>query len=498
MAQQNKKPQAEQDVNALLKVRHEKLANLQEAGKDPFQITKYDVTVHSQDIRDRYDELEGQEVSLAGRMMFKRVMGKASFCNIQDLKGKMQLYVARDEIGEESYADFKKYDIGDILGVKGKVFKTKTGEISVHAEEIVLLSKSLQILPEKHHGLTDTDTRYRQRYVDLIMNEDVKDTFIKRSKVISCIRRFLDEQGFMEVETPMLVSNAGGAAARPFETHFNSLNEDLKLRISLELYLKRLIVGGMERVYEIGRVFRNEGLDTRHNPEFTLMELYQAYTDYHGMMDLTEKLYRHVAKEVTGSEILKYGDHEMDLSKPFERLTMVDAVKKYAGVDFNEIPDTEAAKALAKEKGIEFEERHQKGDILNLFFEEYVEDHLIQPTFIMDHPIEISPLTKKKPDNPDYVERFEFFMNGWEMANAYSELNDPIDQRARFEAQEKALAAGDDEAEHTDEDFLNALSIGMPPTGGIGFGIDRMVMMMTNSPAIRDVLLFPTLKTIDK
>ena len=439
MAQQNKKPQAEQDVNALLKVRHEKLANLQEAGKDPFQITKYDVTVHSQDIRDRYDELEGQEVSLAGRMMFKRVMGKASFCNIQDLKGKMQLYVARDEIGEESYADFKKYDIGDILGVKGKVFKTKTGEISVHAEEIVLLSKSLQILPEKHHGLTDTDTRYRQRYVDLIMNEDVKDTFIKRSKVISCIRRFLDEQGFMEVETPMLVSNAGGAAARPFETHFNSLNEDLKLRISLELYLKRLIVGGMERVYEIGRVFRNEGLDTRHNPEFTLMELYQAYTDYHGMMDLTEKLYRHVAKEVTGSEILKYGDHEMDLSKPFERLTMVDAVKKYAGVDFNEIPDTEAAKALAKEKGIEFEERHQKGDILNLFFEEYVEDHLIQPTFIMDHPIEISPLTKKKPDNPDYVERFEFFMNGWEMANAYSELNDPIDQRERFKAQEELM-----------------------------------------------------------
>ena len=498
MAQQNKKPQAEQDVNALLKVRHEKLANLQEAGKDPFRITKYDVTVHSQDIRDRYEELEGQEVSLAGRMMFKRVMGKASFCNIQDLKGKMQLYVARDEIGEESYADFKKYDIGDILGVKGKVFKTKTGEISVHAEEIVLLSKSLQILPEKHHGLTDTDTRYRQRYVDLIINEDVKDTFIKRSKVISCIRRFLDEQGFMEVETPMLVSNAGGAAARPFETHFNSLNEDLKLRISLELYLKRLIVGGMERVYEIGRVFRNEGLDTRHNPEFTLMELYQAYTDYHGMMDLTEKLYRHVAKEVTGSEILKYGDHEMDLSKPFERLTMVDAVKKYAGVDFNEIPDTEAAKALAKEKGIEFEERHQKGEILNLFFEEYVEDHLIQPTFIMDHPIEISPLTKKKPDNPDYVERFEFFMNGWEMANAYSELNDPIDQRARFEAQEKALAAGDDEAEHTDEDFLNALSIGMPPTGGIGFGIDRMVMMMTNSPAIRDVLLFPTMKSLDK
>ena len=496
MAQQNKKPQAEQDVNALLKVRHEKLANLQEAGKDPFRITKYDVTVHSQDIRDRYEELEGQEVSLAGRMMFKRVMGKASFCNIQDLKGKMQLYVARDEIGEESYADFKKYDIGDILGVKGKVFKTKTGEISVHAEEIVLLSKSLQILPEKHHGLTDTDTRYRQRYVDLIMNEDVKDTFIKRSKVISCIRRFLDEQGFMEVETPMLVSNAGGAAARPFETHFNSLNEDLKLRISLELYLKRLIVGGMERVYEIGRVFRNEGLDTRHNPEFTLMELYQAYTDYHGMMDLTEKLYRHVAKEVTGSEILKYGDHEMDLSKPFERLTMVDAVKKYAGVDFNEIPDTEAAKALAKEKGIEFEERHQKGDILNLFFEEYVEDHLIQPTFIMDHPIEISPLTKKKPDNPDYVERFEFFMNGWEMANAYSELNDPIDQRERFAAQEEAFAAGDEEANHTDEDFLNALESGMPPTGGIEFGIDRMCMLLTGAEAIRDVLLFPTMKTL--
>ena len=497
MAQQNKKPQAEQDVNALLKVRHEKLANLQEAGKDPFRITKYDVTVHSQDIRDRYEELEGQEVSLAGRMMFKRVMGKASFCNIQDLKGRIQIYVARDSIGEESYADFKKYDVGDILGVKGIVFKTKTGEISIHAAEVTLLSKSLQILPEKFHGLTDTDTRYRQRYVDLIMNEDVKDTFVKRSKVISTIRRYLDGQGFMEVETPMLVSNAGGAAARPFETHFNSLNEDLKLRISLELYLKRLIVGGMERVYEIGRVFRNEGLDTRHNPEFTLMELYQAYTDYHGMMDLTEKLYRHVAKEVTGSEILKYGDHEMDLSKPFERLTMVDAVKKYAGVDFNEIPDTEAAKALAKEKGIEFEERHQKGDILNLFFEEYVEDHLIQPTFIMDHPIEISPLTKKKPDNPDYVERFEFFMNGWEMANAYSELNDPIDQRARFEAQEKALAAGDDEAEHTDEDFLNALSIGMPPTGGIGFGIDRMVMMMTNSPAIRDVLLFPTMKSLD-
>ena len=497
MAQQNKKPQAEQDVNALLKVRHEKLANLQEAGKDPFQITKYDVTVHSQDIRDRYDELEGQEVSLAGRMMFKRVMGKASFCNIQDLKGKMQLYVARDEIGEESYADFKKYDIGDILVVKGKVFKTKTGEISVHAEEIVLLSKSLQILPEKHHGLTDTDTRYRQRYVDLIMNEDVKDTFIKRSKVISCIRRFLDEQGFMEVETPMLVSNAGGAAARPFETHFNSLNEDLKLRISLELYLKRLIVGGMERVYEIGRVFRNEGLDTRHNPEFTLMELYQAYTDYHGMMDLTEKLYRHVAKEVTGSEILKYGDHEMDLSKPFERLTMVDAVKKYAGVDFDQIPDTTAAKKLADEKGVHYEERHAKGDILNLFFEEFVEEHLIQPVFIMDHPVEISPLTKRKPDKPDYVERFELFIYGREMCNAYSELNDPIDQRERFKAQEAALAAGDEEANTTDEDFMNALEIGMPPTGGIGYGIDRLVMLLTNSPAIRDVLLFPTMKSLN-
>ena len=496
--QQNNKPQTEQDLNALLKVRREKLDNLREAGKDPFVITKYDVSIHSQDIKDQYDELEGQEVSIAGRMMFKRVMGKASFCNLQDLKGNIQAYVARDDIGEDPYKDFKKYDIGDILGIKGVVFKTKTGEISVHAKEVTLLSKSLQILPEKHHGLTDTDTRYRQRYVDLIMNADVKDTFIKRSKVISSIRRYLDEQGFMEVETPMLVSNAGGAAARPFETHFNALDEDLKLRISLELYLKRLIVGGMERVYEIGRVFRNEGLDTRHNPEFTLMELYQAYTDYHGMMDLTENLYRYVAKEVTGSEVLTYGEHTMDLSKPFERITMVDAVKKYANVDFDQVADTAAAKALAKEHGIEFEERHEKGDILNLFFEEYVEEHLIQPTFIMDHPIEISPLTKKKPDNPDYVERFEFFMNGWEMANAYSELNDPIDQRARFEAQEKAFEAGDDEANHTDEDFLNALSIGMPPTGGIGFGIDRMVMMMTNSPAIRDVLLFPTMKTIEK
>lgn len=494
MAQNNNAP--EQDINQLLKVRREKLQDLQENGKDPFQITKYDVTHHSQEIKDNYDELEGKTVSIAGRMMFKRVMGKASFCNVQDLQGNIQAYVARDNIGEESYKDFKKYDVGDILGIKGEVFTTKTGEKSIHATEVTLLSKSLQILPEKFHGLTDTDIRYRQRYVDLIMNADVKDTFIKRSKVLSTIRRFLDGQGFMEVETPMLVSNAGGAAARPFETHFNALDEDLKLRISLELYLKRLIVGGMERVYEIGRVFRNEGLDTRHNPEFTLMELYQAYTDYHGMMDLTENLYRYVAKEVTGSEILTYGDKELDLSKPFERITMVDAVKKYAGVDFNEIHTLEEARAIAKEKHVEFEERHQKGDILNLFFEEFVEEHLIQPTFVMDHPIEISPLTKKKPENPEYVERFEFFMNGWEMANAYSELNDPIDQRERFEAQEAQFAAGNDEANHTDEDFLNALSIGMPPTGGIGFGIDRMVMMMTNSPAIRDVLLFPTMKTI--
>ena len=486
----------QQDVNQLLQVRREKLAALQEAGKDPFQITKYDVTHHSQEIRDHYDELEGKEVSIAGRMMFKRVMGKASFCNIQDLAGSIQCYVARDNVGEDAYKDFKKYDVGDILGIRGTVFTTKTGEISVHAEEVTLLSKSLQILPEKYHGLTDTDTRYRQRYVDLIMNAEVKDTFIKRSRIISTIRRYLDGQGFMEVETPMLVQNAGGAAARPFETHFNALDEDLKLRISLELYLKRLIVGGMERVYEIGRVFRNEGLDTRHNPEFTLMELYQAYTDYHGMMDLTENLYRYVAKEVTGSEIITYGEHTLDLSKPFERITMVDAVKKYAGVDFNEVPDTEAAKALAREHGIEFEERHKKGDILNLFFEEYAEKHMIQPTFVMDHPIEVSPLTKKKPENPEYVERFEFFLNGWEMANAYSELNDPIDQRERFAAQEEAFAAGDDEANHTDEDFLNALSIGMPPTGGIGFGIDRMVMIMTNSPAIRDVLLFPTMKSI--
>ncbi len=492
MAQENNN-----DINQLLQVRRDKLAAFQEAGKNPFEITKFDVTYHSQDIKDGFEELEGKSVTIAGRMMFKRVMGKASFCNVQDLKGSIQCYVARDNIGEEPYADFKKYDVGDILGISGEVFKTKTGEISVHASSVTLLSKSLQILPEKFHGLTDTDMRYRQRYVDLIMNAEVKETFVKRSKVLSSIRRYLDGQGFMEVETPMLVSNAGGAAARPFETHFNALDEDLKLRISLELYLKRLIVGGMERVYEIGRVFRNEGLDTRHNPEFTLMELYQAYTDYHGMMDLTENLYRYVAKEVTGSEVLTYGEHRMDLSKPFERITMVDAVKKYAGVDFNDIHTLEEARAVAKEKNIEFEERHKKGDILNLFFEEFVEEHLIQPTFVMDHPIEISPLTKKKPDNPEYVERFEFFMNGWEMANAYSELNDPIDQRERFAAQEELLAAGDAEANHTDEDFLNALSIGMPPTGGIGFGIDRMVMMMTNSPAIRDVLLFPTMRQLD-
>ena len=497
MAEQ-KTQQKEQDINALLKVRREKLENLQSEGKDPFVITKYDVTHHSCEVKEQYNTLEGKTVSVAGRMMFKRVMGKASFCNIQDLQGKIQAYVARDSVGEDSYKDFKKYDVGDILGIRGTVFTTKTGEISIHAEEITLLSKSLQILPEKYHGLTDTDMRYRQRYVDLIMNEEVKDTFIKRSKVLSSIRRYLDGEGFMEVETPMLVSNAGGAAARPFETHFNALGEDLKLRISLELYLKRLIVGGMERVYEIGRVFRNEGLDTRHNPEFTLMELYQAYTDYHGMMDLTENLYRYVAKEVTGSEIIKYGEHEMDLSKPFERITMADAVKKYAGVDFHEIKDTEEARKLAKEHHIEYEERHQKGDILNLFFEKYAEEHLIQPTFVMDHPIEVSQLTKKKPENPEYVERFEFFMNGWEMANAYSELNDPMDQRERFAAQEKAFAAGDEEANHTDEDFLNALDIGMPPTGGIGFGIDRMVMMMTDSPAIRDVLLFPTMKTLGK
>lgn len=488
----------EQDINQLLKIRHEKLADLQANGKDPFVITKFDVTHHSMDIKDNYEEMEGQTVTVAGRMMQKRVMGKASFCNIQDLKGNIQSYVARDEIGEEFYKDFKKMDVGDIIGITGFVFKTKTGEISIHAKEVTLLSKSLQILPEKFHGLTNTDIRYRQRYVDLIMNQDVKDTFIKRSKILSSIRHYLDAEGFMEVETPMLVANAGGASARPFETHFNALDEDFKLRISLELYLKRLIVGGLERVYEIGRVFRNEGLDTRHNPEFTLMELYQAYTDYHGMMDLTENLYRHVAKEVVGSLQLPYGEHVIDLEKPFERITMVDAVKKYANVDFNEIKDTEEAKAVAREHHIEFEERHKKGDILNLFFEKYVEEHLIQPTFVMDHPIEISPLTKKKPDNPEYVERFEFFINGWEMANAYSELNDPIDQRERFKAQEELLAQGDEEANTTDEDFMNALNHGMPPTGGIGFGIDRMVMIMTNSAAIRDVLLFPTMKPIDK
>lgn len=495
MGEQQKSNQTEQDLNHVLKARRDKLAELQAAGKDPFQITKYDVTAHSMDIKEHYEEWEGKEVSIAGRLMFKRVMGKASFCNIQDLKGNIQVYVARDSIGEDAYKDFKKMDIGDIVGVKGKAFTTKTGEISVHADEVTLLSKSLQVLPEKFHGLTDTDMRYRQRYVDLIMNTDVKDTFIKRSKILAAIRKYLGGEGFMEVETPMLVANAGGAAARPFETHFNALNEDLKLRISLELYLKRLIVGGLERVYEIGRVFRNEGLDTRHNPEFTLMELYQAYTDYHGMMDLTENLYRFVAQEVLGTTKIVYNGIEMDLGKPFERITMVDAVKKYSGVDFNEIHTLEEARAVAKEKNIAFEERHKKGDIINLFFEEFVEEHLLQPTFVMDHPVEISPLTKKKPENPEYVERFEFFMNGWEMANAYSELNDPIDQRERFKAQEELFAAGDEEANHTDEDFLNALEIGMPPTGGIGFGIDRMCMLLTNSAAIRDVLLFPTMKT---
>ena len=492
----NNQNNQEQDLNQLLKVRREKLADLQAQGKDPFVITKYDVTHHSTDIKDGFEELEGKTVTIAGRMMSKRVMGKASFCGLQDLKGNIQSYVARDSVGEESYADFKKFDIGDIVGIKGEVFRTKTGEISIHAAEITLLSKSLQILPEKFHGLTNTDIRYRQRYVDLIMNADVKETFIKRSKLISSIRKYLDGQGFIEVETPMLVSNAGGAAARPFITHSNALGEDFKLRISLELPLKRLIVGGLERVYEIGRVFRNEGVDTRHNPEFTLMELYQAYTDYNGMMDLTENLFRHVAQEVNGSLVLQYGEHEMDLSKPFERITMVDAVKKYSGVDFNEIHTVEEAKAIAREKHVEFEERHTKGDILNLFFEEFVEEHLIQPTFVMDHPIEISPLTKKKPEDPNYVERFELFMNGWEMCNAYSELNDPIDQRERFRAQEIALSQGDDEAQTTDEDFLNALSVGMPPTGGIGYGIDRLAMLMTNSPAIRDVLLFPTMKTL--
>ena len=493
MAQQ--KQTQEQDINQLLKVRRDKLKELQENGKDPFVITKYDVTHHSQEIKDNYEELEEKEVSVAGRMMSKRVMGKASFCNVQDLQGGIQCYVARDNIGEEAYKEFKKMDIGDVVGVKGTVFTTKTGEISIHVTSLTLLSKSLQILPEKFHGLTNTDLRYRQRYVDLIMNPEVKDTFIKRSRIISAIRKYLDGEGFMEVETPMLVANAGGAAARPFETHFNALNEDLKLRISLELYLKRLIVGGLERVYEIGRVFRNEGLDTRHNPEFTLMELYQAYTDYNGMMDLTENLYRHVAQEVLGATKIVYNGIEMDLGKPFERITMVDAVKKYSGVDWNQVETLEQARELAKEHHIEFEERHKKGDILNLFFEEFVEEHLVQPTFVMDHPVEISPLTKKKPENPEYVERFEFFMNGWEMANAYSELNDPIDQRERFQAQEEQFAQGDEEANHTDEDFLNALEIGMPPTGGIGFGIDRMCMLLTDSAAIRDVLLFPTMKS---
>ena len=533
---EQKNQQKTQDLNQLLKVRYEKLSDLQANGKDPFQITKYEQTHHTVDAKAIYEEheaklladrpevnVEGMDeqqkkdavnadynerreimdaspinVSIAGRMMFKRVMGKASFCNIQDLKGKMQVYVARDSIGEEAYADFKKSDIGDIFGVKGYVFRTKTGEISIHAVEMTMLSKSVQILPEKFHGLTDTDTRYRQRYVDLIMNSETKDTFVKRSQILSSIRRFLDGQGFMEVETPMLVSNAGGAAARPFETHYNALNEDVKLRISLELYLKRLIVGGLERVYEIGRVFRNEGTDARHNPEFTLMELYQAYTDYYGMMDLTENMFRTVAQEVCGTTTIPYAEEMIDLGKPFERITMLDAVKKYAGVDFNEIADTEEAKKVAKEHHVEFEERHTKGDILNLFFEEFVEEKLIQPTFVMDHPVEISPLTKRKPENPDYVERFELFIYGREMANAYSELNDPIDQRERFAAQEEAFAAGDEEANHTDEDFLNALSIGMPPTGGIGYGIDRLVMLLTNSPAIRDVLLFPTMKSLDK
>ena len=492
--QQNNKK--EPDMNQLRKVRREKLSELQASGKNPFVITKYDVTHHASDILERYEELEGQKVTLAGRVMQKRVMGKASFCNVLDQTGNIQSYVARDSIGEEEYKDFKKLDIGDIVGLEGEVFKTKTGEISIHASAVKLLSKSLQILPEKYHGLTNTDMRYRQRYVDLIMNMESRDTFIKRSKIISAIRRYLDGQGFLEVETPMLVSNAGGAAARPIETHFNALDEDFKLRISLELYLKRLIVGGLERVYEIGRVFRNEGLDTRHNPEFTLMELYQAYTDYNGMMDLTESLYRHVAQEVLGTTTIVYNDVEMDLGKPFERITMVDAVKKYADVDWNDVETLEQARELADKFHIEYEERHKKGDILSLFFEEFAEEHLIQPTFVMDHPIEISPLTKKKPDNPEYVERFEFFMNGWEMANAYSELNDPIDQRERFKAQEELLAQGDEEANTTDEDFLNALEIGMPPTGGIGFGIDRMCMLLTDSAAIRDVLLFPTMKSI--
>ena len=498
MAEQKKQQTQEQDLNHLLKVRREKLAELQAEGKDPFQITKYQVTHHSQEIKDNFESLQDREVSAAGRMMSKRVMGKASFCHVQDLQGMIQCYVARDNLGEEAYKEFKKLDIGDIVGVKGTVFKTKTGEISIHVTELTLLSKSLQILPEKFHGLTNTDLRYRQRYVDLIMNSEVKDTFIKRSKMIASIRSYLNSQGFLEVETPMLVANAGGAAARPFETHFNALDEDFKLRISLELYLKRLIVGGLERVYEIGRVFRNEGLDTRHNPEFTWMELYQAYTDYNGMMDLTENLYRHVAQEVLGTTKIVYNGVEMDLGQPFRRITMVDAVKEYAGVDWNQVETLEQARELAKEHHVEYEERHKKGDILNLFFETFAEEHMIQPTFVMDHPIEISPLTKKKPEDPNYVERFEFFMNGWELANAYSELNDPIDQRERFAQQDANAAAGDEEAEHTDEDFLNALEIGMPPTGGIGFGIDRMCMLLTDSAAIRDVLLFPTMKSLDK
>ena len=492
---QNANVAKEQDLNQLLKVRREKLAALQENGKDPFQITKYDVTHHSMEVKNNFEELEGKTVRVAGRIMSKRVMGKASFCNVQDLQGNIQSYVARDSIGEESYADFKKYDVGDIVGIEGEVFKTKTEEISIHASKVTLLSKSLQILPEKFHGLTNTDIRYRQRYTDLIMNADVKETFVKRSKIISSIRKYLSEKDFMEVETPMLVANAGGAAARPFETHYNALDEDVKLRISLELYLKRLIVGGLERVYEIGRVFRNEGLDTRHNPEFTLMELYQAYTDYYGMMDLTEDMFRYLAKEVCGTTEITYGEHTIDLGKPFERLTMIDAVKKYTGIDFDQIADTAEAKKIADEKEVHYEDRHTKGDILNLFFEEFVEKHLIQPTFIMDHPVEVSPLTKRKPDKPDYVERFELFINTWEMCNAYSELNDPIDQRERFKAQEAALAAGDEEANTTDEDFMNALEIGMPPTGGIGYGIDRLVMLLTNSPAIRDVLLFPTMRS---
>ncbi len=500
MAEENMQKAAQaapqQDVNELIRVRREKLAQLQADGKDPFQITKYDVTHHSTEIKDNFDTMEGKTVRIAGRVMSKRVMGKASFCNVQDLKGNIQSYVARDSIGEAPYADFKKFDVGDIVGIEGEVFKTKTGEISVHAMNVTLLSKSLQVLPEKYHGLTNTDIRYRQRYTDLIMNAEVKETFVKRSKIISAIRHYLDGQGFMEVETPMLVANAGGASARPFETHYNALDEDVKLRISLELYLKRLIVGGLERVYEIGRVFRNEGLDTRHNPEFTLMELYQAYTDYHGMMDLTENLFRYLAEEVCGTTTITYGEHTIDLGQPFARMTMIEAVKKYTGVDFDEIKDTAEAKKIADEKDVHYEARHEKGDILNLFFEEFVEEHLIQPTFIMDHPVEVSPLTKRKPDKPDYVERFELFINTWEMCNAYSELNDPIDQRERFKAQEAALAAGDEEANTTDEDFMNALEIGMPPTGGIGYGIDRLVMLLTNSPAIRDVLLFPTMKSL--